>query len=155
MRQAALLPWLVLFVLSGCATAGRPRRARAPVPEKAKAVVRTARSYLPEEDKGRKTPRDCSDFVSKVFAENGIALPRTSAAMSRLGDPIASSRDLRMGDLLFFSGEKVSRSVGHVAVYVGNGIFIHLSKPDAGVTMDSLYSDYYRKRYLSARRLIL
>jgi cell wall-associated NlpC family hydrolase len=59
-----------------------------------------------------------------------------------------------MGDLVFFSGEKISRIVGHVGIYVNNGIFIHLSQPKIGVRMESLYSDYYRQRYLTARRLI-
>jgi len=59
-----------------------------------------------------------------------------------------------MGDLVFFSGEKVSHTVGHVGIYVGNGIFIHMSKSAEGVRMDSMYNDYFRKRYLKARRII-
>jgi cell wall-associated NlpC family hydrolase len=142
-----------LLLAGGCA--GRaPQRVPAVAPRKAKAVVRTARSYLPEEDGRRRTPKDCSDFVDKVFAENGIALPRTAAEMSLLGSRVKSARELRMGDLVFFSGEKVSRIVGHVGIYVGNGIFIHLSKPEVGVRMESLYSDYYRGRYITARRVL-
>jgi cell wall-associated NlpC family hydrolase len=59
-----------------------------------------------------------------------------------------------MGDLVFFSGEKVGRGVGHVGIYVNNGIFIHVSRPDVGARMESLFNDYYRVRYLTARRLI-
>jgi len=44
--------------------------------------------------------------------------------------------------------------VGHVAIYVGNGIFIHQANPGEGVRMESLYSDYYRRHYLSARRIV-
>jgi len=119
----------------------------------AKAVVRTAKSFLPEEEKSRKTPADCSDFVRQVFLENGMDLPRSSREMSLVGERVASSRDLRMGDLVFFSGEKVSRIVGHVGIYVNNGIFIHLPSSGA-VAMESLYSDYYRRRYLTGRRVI-
>jgi cell wall-associated NlpC family hydrolase len=123
------------------------------VPPLAKAVVRTAKAYLPEEETGRQTPKDCSDFVRKVFLENGLDLPRSSREMARVGDRIKSSRDLRMGDLVFFSGEKISHAVGHVGIYVNNGVFIHL--PSSGVVvMESLYSDYFRKRYLDARRVI-
>ncbi len=129
------------------------RRAPQPVPKQAKAVVRTAKTYLPEEEKRRTPPIDCSDYVRKVFSENGIKLPRTSVEMSKTGAALGSSSDLRMGDLIFFSGEKVSRTVGHVGIYVNNGIFIH--RPNVGeVRMESLYSDYFRKRYLSARRII-
>ena len=124
-----------------------------PVPPLAKAVVRTAKTYLPEEEKGRQTPKDCSDFVHKVFLENGLDLSRSSKEMSILGRRVASAKDLRMGDLVFFAGEKISRIVGHVGIYVNNGVFIHL--PSSGVVvMESLYSDYYRKRYLTARRVI-
>ena len=146
--SAALLS---LAILEGC-SGSRPLKR--PVPERAKAVVRTARSYLSEENAGRRVPSDCSDFVGKVFAENGIRLPRQSREMAALGSRVGSSKLLEMGDLVFFSGEKRNRRVGHVGIYVNNGSFIHLTKPDEGVRMESLYSDYYRKRYLTARRLI-
>lgn len=119
-----------------------------------KAVIRTARSYLPEEEQGRPTPKDCSDFVGRVFRAHGVRLPRTSEEMSTRGEPVASSAELRMGDLLFFSGAKGGTSVAHVAIYVNNGVFIHQANPGEGVRMESLYSDYYRKRYLKARRVI-
>ena len=158
-RRLILLA-VVLSFGAGCgapqkkSAAPRPAKVRAATPELAKKVVRTARSYLPEEDAGRKTPKDCSDFVSKVFAENAVSLPATSVEMSLAGTRVSSSKELRMGDLVFFSGEKVTRIVGHVGIYVNNGIFIHLSRPEAGVSMESLFSDYYRQRYLTARRVI-
>lgn len=119
-----------------------------------KAVIRTARSWLPEEDAGRPLPKDCSDYVGKVFREHGVKLPRTAEEMSLRGEAVASSQDLRMGDLLFFSGAKGGKTVGHVAIYVNNGVFIHQANPGEGVRMESLYSDYYRKRYLRARRVL-
>lgn len=145
---AAALLWLV-----ACRTA--PAR-RTPPPPTAlgKALIRTARSYLPEEERGRPVPKDCSDFVDRVFGEHGIRLPRTSEEMSRRGDAVVSSQELRMGDLLFFAGAKGGAKVGHVAIYVNNGVFIHQANPGEGVRMESLYSDYYRKRYLKARRVV-
>ncbi len=152
LRRGFVFLALGLLAMGGCA-GRRPRKAAA-VPAKAKAIVRTAKTYLPEENFKGKSPKDCSDFVDKVFAANGMSLPRTAISMSILGTRLKSSKELRMGDLVFFSGEKVSRIVGHVGIYVNNGIFIHLSQPEIGVRMESLYSDYYRKRYLTARRLI-
>ncbi len=150
-RLAAVLT--AVFVLGACA-APRPRRVPPPPSPLAKAVIRTARSYLPEEDARRAPPVDCSDFVGRVFRAHGVSLPRTSRAMARAGRPVASADDLRMGDLLFFSGSRGGRRVGHVAIYVGNGIFIHQANPGEGVRMESLYSDYYRRRYLKARRVV-
>ena len=152
-RRGVSLAFIVLVLAAGCA-ARRPRRP-APVPEKAKAVMRAARAYLPEENPKVKTPKDCSDFVGKVFAANGISLPRTAVAMSILCARVKSAKDLRMGDLVFFAGSKAgNRIVGHVGIYDNNGIFIHLPDSGTGVRMESLYNDYYRKRYLAARRLI-
>ena len=151
LRRAAVL-FCAGVLLWGCASSGSRRSPPAPVPRKAKAVIRTARSFLPEEGHKR-APRDCSDFVGQVFAAHGIKLPRTAAEMSLLGVRVPASADLRMGDLVFFSGERVSRIVGHVGIYVNNGIFIHLSRPEIGVRMESLYNDYYRQRYITGRRL--
>lgn len=151
MRAVAALAAAVLAA-AACSSAPK-RRPPAPMSKLAKAVIRTAKTYLPEEEKRRDPPKDCSDFVGKVFSEHGIRLPRTSLEMSTEGAPVASSKQLRMGDLVFFSSEKISRAVGHVGIYVNNGIFIH--RPDVGeVRLESLYSDYFRKRYLSARRVI-
>ncbi len=153
LRHAAALA-VVALALSACA-APRARRVPPPPPSPLdKAILRTARRYLPEESSGLPAPVDCSDFVRRVFRAHGVRLPRTAAAMSRLGRPVASSRDLRMADLLFFSGRSGGRRVGHVAIYVGNGIFIHQANPGEGVRMESLYNDYYRRRYLKARRVV-
>ncbi|MBI3553076.1 MAG: C40 family peptidase [Elusimicrobia bacterium] len=151
-RKVLILALVAASSIAGCA--GRRPKKPAPVPQKAKAVIRTAKTYLPEENFKGKNPKDCSDFVGLVFAAHGIALPRTAVDMSILGARVKSSKELRMGDLVFFSGEKASRIVGHVGIYVNNGIFIHLSQHEIGVREESLYSDYYRKRYLAARRLI-
>ncbi len=148
-----VIPVVVAFSwLLACRTLPT-RRPQGPVPPLAKAVVRTARTYLPEEQRGRKLPKDCSDYVGKVFHEQGLNLPRTSEEMSRLGEAITSA-DLRMGDLVFFSGSGGGWRVGHVGIYVNNGIFIHQANPGEGVRMESMYSDYYRKHYLKARRMI-
>ena len=153
-RRLALLA--AALVLGACRGSAPVKKAEPPPPPSpmAKAIIRTAKSYLPEEESKRKVPNDCSDFVSKVFFENGIKLPRTSEEMSVAGKRVGSSRDLRMGDLVFFSEQQISRIVGHVGIYVGKGLFIHLTRPQDGVTMDSMYDDYYRKRYLSGRRVL-
>lgn len=153
-HASRLLPLAAaLLGLAACRTAPA-RRTPPPATAMGKALIRTARSYLPEEERGRPTPKDCSDFVDRVFGEHGIRLPRTSEEMSRRGAAVVSSQELRMGDLLFFSGAKGGSRVGHVAIYVNNGVFIHQANPGEGVRMESLYSDYYRKRYLKARRVV-
>jgi len=153
-RFAGFAAAVLAFALaSGCGSA--PARKAPPPPSPlAKALIRTARGWLPEEDPKRTPPVDCSDFVGKVFRAHGVTLPRTSYEMARRGTAVPSSRDLRMGDLLFFSGTKGGKRVGHVAIYDNNGIFIHQANPGEGVRLESLYSDYWRAHYLRARRVI-
>lgn len=147
----ALIP--ALLFASGCG-GGKARRAGPPPPTpECKAIVRTAKTWLPEEEKSRPLPKDCSDFVGKVFAENKSKLPRDSAAMSIEGEEV-SARDLRMADLVFFAGKNGGRKIGHVGIYINNGIFIHQANPGEGVRQESMHSDYWRKRFLRARRIL-
>ena len=149
----ALAAAVLVVSLLGCGGARRRREPPPPPTAEQKAVIRTAKMWLPEEDRRLPAPVDCSDYVRKVFAAHELELPRTSELMARQGEPVSSSRDLRMGDLVFFSGSSGGRKVGHVGIYVNNGIFIHQANPGEGVRMESLYSDYYRRRYLKARRV--
>ena len=79
---------------------------------------------------------DCSGFTMKVFAE--------SAKRSR--------RRLKFGDLVFFRDIE-SKGVSHVGIYVGNDNFVHASL-SKGVVTSSMNQPYYKKRYVSARRLL-
>ena len=145
---------LALFFASGCGGGKERRSGPPPATPECKAVVRTAKTWLPEEEKDRPLPKDCSDYVGKVFAENKVKLPRTSEAMSIEGEEVGSTRELRMADLVFFSGKNGGRRIGHVGIYINNGIFIHQANPGEGVRQESLYSDYWRKRFLRARRIL-
>ena len=148
--------WLLvgLFAAAGCGGGKAHRVAPPPASPLAMAIIRTAKSYLPEEDSKHPIPKDCSDFVGKVFSANKVGLPRSSEAMAIEGEDAGSTRELRMADLVFFSGAKGGRKIGHVAIYVNNGIFIHQANPGEGVRQESLYSDYWRKHYLKARRIV-
>lgn len=75
---------------------------------------------------------DCSGLVQWAFKRVGISLPRTSAAQSRVGVPVAKG-DLRPGDLVFFYSP-----VTHVAMYIGNGMVVHASEPGQPVKVTSL-----------------
>jgi cell wall-associated NlpC family hydrolase len=153
MRLAFTLMASVFFA-SGCGGAKTRREPPPPPSPLVKSIIREAKTYLPEEDGKHPLPADCSDFVQKVFAARSVELPRSSNAMAIEGEDAGSSRDLRMGDLLFFAGSKGGRKIGHVAIYVNNGIFIHQANPGEGVRQESLYSDYWRKRFLKARRVV-
>ena len=66
---------------------------------------------------------DCSGFVMYVYGRIGIQLPHSSWMLWGMGKPVAR-KDLRPGDIVFFSG------LGHVGIYVGQGRFI--PSPETG-----------------------
>lgn len=93
---------------------------------------------------------DCSGLVIQAAKGSGIKLPRTSAAMSKVGKSVGKG-ELRPGDLVFFRtrGSRVS----HVGIYQGNGNFIHASSSKGRVTVSNLNEGYYSRRYAGAKRV--
>ncbi len=90
---------------------------------------------------------DCSAFVAQVYAELGVALPRTSREQYR-ALPVAET--LRPGDLVFFSFG--GKEVDHVGIYLGRGVFAHASSYGSRVVIESLEAPFYQKAYRGARR---
>lgn len=78
---------------------------------------------------GGNTPRgiDCSGLVQLAAWLCGKTLPRDASQQVALGTPIESKNpaDLLPGDLLFFGDEP--HKITHVAVYEGNGCYLHAS----------------------------
>lgn len=105
---------------------------------------------------------DCSGFTKTVYFLNGIVLPRDASQQVMIGETIDKSGnwgDLKAGDLLFF-GEKRddgSERVVHVAMWLGNGEFIHASNKVRVSSMISTapnFDEYNAKRYLRAKRIL-
>lgn len=95
---------------------------------------------------------DCSGFTMKVFQESSnYTLPHNAAAQYKLGSKV-NQRQLKLGDLVFFRDIE-SKGISHVGIYVGDDMFAHASL-SKGVVYSSLKEDYYRKRYVSARRIL-
>lgn len=94
---------------------------------------------------------DCSGYTMTVYKNAiGKLLPRSSAEQSKLGNAVALS-DLKFGDLIFFN--TTGESASHVGIYLGDDLFAHASV-SFGVTISSLQSSYYAKRYEIARRIV-
>jgi len=94
---------------------------------------------------------DCSAYVQKVYGLLGIDLPRSAREQFHIGETIDKD-DLSIGDLVFF--RTYASFPSHVGIYLGNDLFIHASSKNRKVTIDSLNSPYYLKRFIGAKRLI-
>jgi peptidoglycan endopeptidase LytE len=94
---------------------------------------------------------DCSAFVQKVYSLIGINLPRSAREQFSEGNPV-NKGDLSIGDLVFF--RTYASFPSHVGIYLGNNLFIHASSGSRKVTIDSLETPYYLKRFIGAKRLI-
>jgi peptidoglycan DL-endopeptidase CwlO len=86
---------------------------------------------------------DCSGLTSWAFKQAGISIPRTSAAQSTFGTPVAKG-DLQPGDLVFFY-----KPVSHVGIYMGGGKILHASTSGEPVKV----SDMDSFPYSGARRV--
>ncbi|WP_457633779.1 C40 family peptidase [Oceanithermus desulfurans] len=91
---------------------------------------------------------DCSGYVGRVYGELGVALPRSTRDLWARLEPV---RDLRPGDLVFFSFG--GRGVDHVGIYLGNDRFIHANSVKNRVMIERFSAPWYRKVYLGARRV--
>lgn len=93
---------------------------------------------------------DCSAFVQTVFRKQAVPLPRTAREQFEVGSVVAQG-DLQKGDLIFFSTYRNDAS--HVGIYLGNNMMIHASSRGGRVVVSSMDTDYYRSRYLGAKRV--
>ncbi|WP_138494440.1 C40 family peptidase [Paenibacillus pinistramenti] len=93
---------------------------------------------------------DCSSYTKLVFMREGITLPRTSVAQSKVGSYVSKS-NLVKGDLVFFDTNGDGK-INHVGIYVGSGRFIH-SSPINKVGYSNLTTGYWKTHYVTARRI--
>jgi cell wall-associated NlpC family hydrolase len=94
---------------------------------------------------------DCSGFVSTVYQNvTGLKLPRKARSMYKYGHSIGPEV-LKVGDLVFF--ERIENDgISHVGIYVQKREFAHASTSE-GVKISSLDDEYYRSRFVGARRI--
>ena len=95
---------------------------------------------------------DCSGLIHYVFrGAAGVKLPRTAAQMSKMQVPAVTQEELAAGDLVFFD---ITRQASHAGIYVGEGRFVHAPSKGGYVRMDDLSSDYWKRHYSGAKRVI-
>ncbi len=95
---------------------------------------------------------DCSAYVKRVYGFLGIQLPRTAREQFQAGGETVDKDELSIGDLVFF--RTYASFPSHVGIYLGNNLFIHASSRGKKVTIDSLETPYYLKRFIGGKRLL-
>ena len=83
---------------------------------------------------------DCSGLVMSAWASAGVTIPRdTYEQWAAL--PHISESDIEPGDLLYYNG------IGHVAMYVGNGMIIDAPQPGQDVEEVSMNESWYADNF--------
>jgi cell wall-associated NlpC family hydrolase len=88
---------------------------------------------------------DCSGLMLTAWAAAGITIPRTTYAQWAALPHIAESA-IQPGDLLFYNG------IGHVAMYVGNGMLIDAPTPGEPVRELPMNESWYAGSFDGAAR---
>ena len=101
---------------------------------------------------------DCSGLVSSSFQMHGVKVPRDAWMQATTGQPVASMKDLRPADLLFFSDDPEGK-ITHVAISLGGMRVVHLALGRGGYAVDDLekgdeYSSLLVTRFRFARRIL-
>lgn len=93
---------------------------------------------------------DCSGLVQYTHAASGIDIPRTAASQYQAARRLALSQ-LQPGDLLFYNTD--GKRVSHVAIYMGDGRFVHAPGHGRGVSIENVSDPYYTHHFVGAGRL--
>ena len=168
------VPVLLTLLAGGCASSGAvpapfptptPPSAPAHVPEAVPApdeiardvalppVVGTALSLqgAPYRNGGTDPSGfDCSGFVAYVFAQQGLAVPRTVSELYVAGREISADA-LEPGDLVFFS--TVAPGATHVGIAVSADEFVHAPSSKGVVRVERLSASYWSSRFVGIRRV--
>ncbi len=121
---------------------------------KGQAVVEIAKQYLglPYCYGGNSpaTGFDCSGFVKYVYAQLGVTLNRVAADQMNNGIWVDQSQ-LQVGDIIGFTNSY--GYVGHVGIYVGNGMMIHSPQTGDVIKYESVVTGNYGSRGKICRRI--
>ena len=93
---------------------------------------------------------DCSCFVDNIFKTvYGVTLHRVAADIQKDMDKMIGRKDLREGDVVFFTNS--NGKVSHVGIYLKDDLFVHSSTSN-GVTVSSLENSYWKKHFYKGGR---
>jgi cell wall-associated NlpC family hydrolase len=144
------------FPQPGGAAAAAPVPAPSPAPSVfAEGIVATALHFVgtPYRNGGADPDGfDCSGFVQYVFAQQGIAVPRTVDELARSGARVDEVQ-LQPGDLVFFHTS--GRGPTHVGIAIDANRFVHAPSSRGEVRVEPIARPYWAERFVEARRVVM
>ncbi len=96
---------------------------------------------------------DCSGLMQYVYKQLGYTINRVAEDQMKNGVPV-SRENLQPGDLVGFYSSPGGGYIGHIGMYVGNGIMIHAPHTGDVVRYAEIDSGYYYERFAGGRRII-
>jgi cell wall-associated NlpC family hydrolase len=93
---------------------------------------------------------DCSGLVFYAYSQAGYEVPRTSQEQFRAARKIALG-EANAGDLMFFQDQS---KLSHVAIYLGDGMFVHAPASGQNVAVASVDTPYYQQHLVAIGRLL-
>jgi murein DD-endopeptidase / murein LD-carboxypeptidase len=119
-------------------------------------IIKTAEKYIGTSHCMGGTTRtcmDCSGLTYLSFFTHKIILPRNSQEQARFGKMIFNTKDLKRGDLVFFTKSyNTSDYITHVGIYLGNNSFIHASTSQ-GVVVTPMDNPWWSQRFVFGTRV--
>jgi murein DD-endopeptidase len=152
--SALLLSGTLLAACGGPAVKDDAGVKEVAVSSTANKAVNTASSMLGKPYRyGGNNPKgfDCSGLVHYSYGRAGAKVPRSTDAQRKATQPVTLST-LQKGDLLFF--DERGRRSSHVAIYLGDGTFVHAPSSGKRVRVDRLADPYWKKNFAGARRFL-
>ena len=154
-RAGIVLLVLLCLLAEGCGKSKISAPGGSPRARSGSAVVATAKTQIGKPYKyggvSPKTGFDCSGLIVWSYKQHGVAVPRQAQAQASCGKVVKKSQ-LQLGDIVVFRIS--SRSGYHTGIYSGKGKFVHSPSSGKRIREDSINADYWKRRYVSARRVL-
>lgn len=102
---------------------------------------------------------DCSGLVHwAVLEATGTNISPDSHAQFNTGATVTNWDELQIGDVLFYDTMdpdevREGNNASHVGIYIGSNRMVNALNEQTGVREDDAFSDYFRPKYLGARRM--
>ncbi|WP_369206833.1 C40 family peptidase [Streptomyces sp. PU-14G] len=113
-------------------------------------------TYTKDCPSGVKEGFDCSGLTLYAYAQVDITLGHYTGTQYNAGTHVQDYKDLKPGDLMFFSSNGTEAGIHHVSIYMGGNKMIHAPRTGKPVQIVENLSgnDYWMSEYYGSTRLL-